>query len=1192
LEERVRHSIFIALISAVVLPQVAVADEAADLFNSLFGQRIAAAKATATKTDDVELAAEILAVVAEAKDSPKLVAIVCKSAFELTSTSRAGYPIAIQAMDLLAEHVPDQRREALEGRVLIRRKLVTSQRDMIEKLKLSQAIISDELELAAGLESEGNLNEATLLLRRTLALARSSRSSQKARVDSEFARLSAKKIVLAKVEVLKTRLKTDAKDATAVEQLVRLYVVDLDDPDSAKKYSFLLKDEVAKANVQIAAKPVATRTASEALKVAQWYSGLAKTGMASQKLRMLKRSAQSYLQSLIASIETGGLAQVQARIALKNTKEAMALSQTEVGDASAQSVSWLTRVAAAYSFDKATMVRNSAKDSATKNRHGRVYGAKSVEGRFGEGISLAGKTSYIHLPPMPLGAGTTISTWVKCDELPAAFARIFDFGSGPFASNMILTFRSAEPRIMFFPDKTRAPGTAASASNIVRGRWVHLVAVFGRDGTGTLYVDGSKRATAKIGIVPIRTRSRMYIGRSNWTEDSPFHGSIDEFVIWQRALSSDELDQMIAYTRGGGSLIEAITTGGVSVKSATKGLTLPEAWEAYFLSDVEKRGEQALPLIQTLGRAGGEAAKINDWVGTLGYFKQALAVAKKSVPARVEGLTKIVKVVETRKAIFDRIAALEMKLEADPDDQSTLRSLIQIHLVELNAPKGAAGLAAKVTDATLKKRLALLAKKPAELEEPQSQDMIAWFKELAAGADDVGKAAMYGRIIRYYRPIIAKHEDEDEAKVAAMTARDKIGELLNALPEEARTAAKVSFVLTGSLKAFAKTVVLLSAGFYNGNRMSIAIDGKTIIAGSATASRGPGRRGITMVAVHDGEVVVAKSFNTSTGSAGDSVAFAAAVDALPKGTYVVLAGADNVARRFSGVAQKALGTLGGKISLLPIDGKYQRFVAYYLIGQKGLEPGEAIEKLDAKTMNPPLVYPEGATVPSAEVTPPAKPITINVPADATFKQFTKLVRIMSAGNATSLKGSGKGGNRMSIAIGGKVVFAGLGYGGSPMLRGLNMIAVYKGKVIARSTFDFYVSKAASPSFAAAVNALPEGALVAIAVADTVGGGAGGFGEDARAAIQSLGGKRGPLKPTHAAYILIGQKGLKAGKGIELYGKKGGPGPIVYPRGAAAPKAPAAPKFLKASKTSAGSTTSPGVNVACQRMRHLRSSPSS
>ena len=136
---------------------------------------------------------------------------------------------------------------------------------------------------------------------------------------------------------------------------------------------------------------------------------------------------------------------------------------------------------------------------------------------------------------------------------------------------------------------------------------------------------------------------------------------------------------------------------------------------------------------------------------------------------------------------------------------------------------------------------------------------------------------------------------------------------------------------------------------------------------------------------------------------------------------------------------------------------------------------------------------------------------------------------------------------MSISVNGKTVFAGLGYGGSPMLRGMNMIAIDDGKLLSRSTFDFYSDNQASSKFAEAVKALPDEALIVIAVADTVGGG-GAYTDEALAAIRSLGATKGPYTNVHAAYILIGQKGLKSGTGIEVFdAKPGGPGPIRYPK---------------------------------------------
>ena len=338
------HFILVALTLSLPGPP-ARGDESAELFQSLFGDRVAQARRTFTKTDDVELAKEILAVVESTPDSPELITIVCRTAHELASADRSGDPTALQAMEVLGRLVPGERSTALAGTIAIQRRQVTGERDPARKMQLNQAIIDQEMELAGLLEQEGKIEEAHRLLRQTLALARSSRSPQVSLLGSRLARLSARKAAVAKIEILKERLKADPKDTDSARELVRALVVDLDDPTAARKYSFLLPDDTERATIKLAAKPAEMRTAAEALAVARWYEGLAKSNEATHMLPMYKRAAESYLQSLIRSIASQDLAHVHARIALTNITQVIEKLETDLPGAALNPVAWTTGAA-------------------------------------------------------------------------------------------------------------------------------------------------------------------------------------------------------------------------------------------------------------------------------------------------------------------------------------------------------------------------------------------------------------------------------------------------------------------------------------------------------------------------------------------------------------------------------------------------------------------------------------------------------------------------------------------------------------------------------------------------------------------------------------------------------------------------------------------------------------------------------
>ena len=75
------------------------------------------------------------------------------------------------------------------------------------------------------------------------------------------------------------------------------------------------------------------------------------------------------------------------------------------------------------------------------------------------------------------------------------------------------------------------------------GRWTHVAVVLGPDG-GTLYVDGAKvvsNAAVTLRPADLGITTNNYIGRSEFSQDAYFDGAIDDFRVYGRALSADEV---------------------------------------------------------------------------------------------------------------------------------------------------------------------------------------------------------------------------------------------------------------------------------------------------------------------------------------------------------------------------------------------------------------------------------------------------------------------------------------------------------------------------------------------------------------------------------------------------------------------------------------------------------------------------
>jgi hypothetical protein len=182
---------------------------------------------------------------------------------------------------------------------------------------------------------------------------------------------------------------------------------------------------------------------------------------------------------------------------------------------------------------------------ASGNGHGGVLagGGAFVAGRSGNALQLDGVNDYVSLPQDVVTdlADFTIAAWVYWDAT-RTWARIFDFGSGT-KHYMMLTPRASGVRFAITTNYGIGEQTINGPSALPTGQWVH-VAVTLAGSTGSLYVNGSLvGSNTGMTHAPFRlgATGQNWIGRSQYGADPYFNGKIDDFRIYQGALSAAEV---------------------------------------------------------------------------------------------------------------------------------------------------------------------------------------------------------------------------------------------------------------------------------------------------------------------------------------------------------------------------------------------------------------------------------------------------------------------------------------------------------------------------------------------------------------------------------------------------------------------------------------------------------------------------
>lgn len=189
-----------------------------------------------------------------------------------------------------------------------------------------------------------------------------------------------------------------------------------------------------------------------------------------------------------------------------------------------------------------------ATDASSGNLSGTIIGTAS----YGTGVngyqalSFDGTSNYVRLPTFTadFSSGVTVSAWMN-PSTAANQSRLVDLGGG--GNNNIIVYRQLTTQNLNFElwIGTTKVCVVTAPGIIVNGAW-HLYTVTEDTlDNVTFYVDGSQVAAGRCYNEPASaTRTGSYIGKSNWTGDSLYQGSMQDVRLYNRALSTGEVSAL------------------------------------------------------------------------------------------------------------------------------------------------------------------------------------------------------------------------------------------------------------------------------------------------------------------------------------------------------------------------------------------------------------------------------------------------------------------------------------------------------------------------------------------------------------------------------------------------------------------------------------------------------------------------
>ncbi|WP_308313988.1 LamG domain-containing protein [Streptomyces sp. GbtcB7] len=196
-----------------------------------------------------------------------------------------------------------------------------------------------------------------------------------------------------------------------------------------------------------------------------------------------------------------------------------------------------------------------AADSSGNGRNGTVNGTASWSGA--EGLAFNGSNTYIKVPNNIMSGLSSITVAFDVWIDPAIGKPYFLYGfgntSGTSGNGYLFAtgnqFRTAITTTNYAAEQNTRPSTSYQ---LARGMWKHVT--YTQTGnTGILYENGVEKArntnvTIAPGAIGGGTTTADYIGRSLYSSDLYFNGRMRDFRVYDRALSTSEVQAVATGT--------------------------------------------------------------------------------------------------------------------------------------------------------------------------------------------------------------------------------------------------------------------------------------------------------------------------------------------------------------------------------------------------------------------------------------------------------------------------------------------------------------------------------------------------------------------------------------------------------------------------------------------------------------------
>jgi hypothetical protein len=295
-------------------------------FDEVFGESYKKAIATVGTADDAELAKDLSKAVLTIDMPVSLMHVIAEKLGVLADKTAAAALPAVEALDKLAKK-DEKQRPQIEARAIVLLEKAHAAGDAESRAVAGVKLVSRLVALADRDMAERRVEPAAARYKAAAKIAKDLSSPEAGAINAKLAVANEQLRRITEVDALEKRIEANPKDGEARNKLIRIHLVERDDPAAAVWFVGEGVDEATKRLLPIAAKEGAGADVKTLADLGGWYMEIAsETAVAGPaRVAMLNR-AKGYYERFLAVHKENDLLKAKATLTLeqiaKRLKEA------------------------------------------------------------------------------------------------------------------------------------------------------------------------------------------------------------------------------------------------------------------------------------------------------------------------------------------------------------------------------------------------------------------------------------------------------------------------------------------------------------------------------------------------------------------------------------------------------------------------------------------------------------------------------------------------------------------------------------------------------------------------------------------------------------------------------------------------------------------------------------------------------